>query len=64
MNLDSVSSSTPSASESVRQPYQTPRLTVFGNVASLTETGSINGMEDNNQNNMCRGLINTTYNMC
>lgn len=27
------------------QPYATPQLTVFGDVRSLTATGSINGAE-------------------
>lgn len=64
MNLDSVSSTTACPGEPLRQPYQTPRLTIFGNLACLTATGSMAGMEDMNQNNMCRGTISTTFNMC
>ena len=67
MILDSISISTTATSEYVRQPYQTPRLTVFGSVASLTETGSMAGMEDGWQNGFCSdiiAMINTTYNMC
>lgn len=66
MILDSDSIST-TTNDSVRLQYQTPRLTVFGSVASLTETGSRDGMEDGRQNGWCSNLIamiNTTYDMC
>ena len=46
-----------------RQPYQAPRLVVFGNVARLTQTGTMAAMEDFLQNNMCL-FANTTGNMC
>jgi hypothetical protein len=64
MRFDSTSSSIAGACEPVLQPYQAPRLTVFGSVTRLTETGSISGMEDNNQNGRCMGRVNTTFNMC
>ncbi len=46
-----------------RQPYQAPRLVVFGNVARLTQTGTMAAQEDILQNNMCF-FANTTGNMC
>ena len=50
-----------------KQAYQTPKLSLFGDVGSLTETGSMNGMEDLLQNGTCRnifGTLNMTFNMC
>lgn len=50
-----------------RKSYRTPRLSLFGDVGSLTETGSMNAMEDLVQNNMCSnflGQLNMTGNMC
>ena len=50
-----------------KQAYQTPKLSLFGDVGSLTETGSMNGMEDLVQNGTCRnffGTLNMTFNMC
>ena len=51
-----------------RQSYQTPKLSLFGDVGSLTETGSRTGMEDGFQNGMCAnsffGNVNMTFNMC
>lgn len=47
--------------------YQTPRLTLLGDVGSLTETGSMATQEDLLQNNMCDmvfGTLNMTGNMC
>lgn len=46
-----------------RQPYQTPRLVVFGNVGSLTQTGTMAGQEDLWQNEVCL-FPNMTGNMC
>lgn len=50
-----------------KQAYQTPKLSLFGDVGSLTETGSMNGMEDLVENGTCRnffGTLNMTFNMC
>lgn len=56
------------ASRGPRLPYRSPKLSLFGDVGSLTETGSRTGMEDGFQNGMCAnsilGMINTTFNMC
>ena len=46
-----------------RQPYQTPRLVVFGNVGSLTQTGTMASQEDTWQNGICI-LPNANGNMC
>ena len=46
-----------------RQPYQAPRLVVFGNVGSLTQTGTKAKTEDVFQNGVCN-FPNTTGNMC
>lgn len=46
-----------------RQPYQTPRLVVFGNVGSLTQTGTMASQEDFIQNGVCI-FPNATGNMC
>jgi hypothetical protein len=51
----------------VRQTYQSPRLSLFGDIGTLTETGSMTAMEDFIQNNSCSnflGLLNMTGNMC
>lgn len=53
--------------EVAQRAYQSPRLSMLGDVGSLTETGSMLGMEDGVQNNMCNGNvapINMTFNMC
>lgn len=42
-----------SADGTIRQPYQTPRLVVFGNVGSLTQTGTKASQEDLIQNGTC-----------
>ena len=51
-----------------RSAYQSPRLSLLGNVCSLTETGSMEGMEDWVENGTCMlfgiGVVNMTYNMC
>jgi hypothetical protein len=49
-----------------RRPYQTPRLNQFGDVRSLTETGSRNSTEDSDgmANGMCNGNVNMIGNMC
>ena len=49
-----------------RRAYRTPTLSLLGNVRTLTETGSMTGIEDSdgNSNNMCNGNINTIFNMC
>ena len=46
-----------------RQPYQAPRLVVFGNVGSLTQTGTKASQEDGYQNEWCV-IPNMTGNMC
>ena len=46
-----------------RQPYQAPRLVLFGNVGSLTQTGTKAKTEDVFQNGVCN-FPNTTGNMC
>ena len=46
-----------------RRAYQSPLLSLLGDVCSLTETGSMNSMEDFFTNNMCV-FNNTTGNMC
>ena len=46
-----------------RQPYQTPRLVVFGNVGSLTQTGTKASREDILQDGECH-FPNMTGNMC
>ena len=55
-------------SQAERRAYQSPRLSVLGDVCQLTETGSRDGMEDWVQNNVCMlwglGEVNMTYNMC
>ena len=51
------------ADGNARQPYQTPRLVVFGNVGSLTQTGTKAKTEDVFQNGVCN-FPNTTGNMC
>lgn len=63
--IGTMSMNTPAANK--RRAYQAPRLSVLGDVGSLTETGSQNGQEDGYQNNMCNGCvapINTMFNMC
>jgi hypothetical protein len=72
MSLDNIPTNNVStriagACEPVLKPYHAPRLTVFGSVTTLTETGSRDGMEDGWQNGWCSNWIapiNTTYDMC
>ena len=67
MTAEKVNSETgvATAGGDARQPYQIPRLVVFGNVARLTQTGSMASNEDLIQNNMCVSwLLNMTGNMC
>ena len=67
MNLDNMSIPPKTTAEPERQSYRSPRLTVFGSVASLTATGTSNGMEDGRQNGICLDWIspiNMTFNMC
>lgn len=65
MNLDDMSIATKTTVESERQSYRSPRLTIFGSIASLTATGTSNGMEDGLQNGICLiAPINMTFNMC
>jgi len=49
--------------EKPRLVYHCPRLTLLGDVASMTETGSMVAMEDFFQNNLCI-FANMTGNMC
>lgn len=53
---------------SERRAYHSPRLSLLGDVCNLTETGSMNGMEDSWENGICMlfglGTQNTIYNMC
>jgi hypothetical protein len=46
-----------------RLVWTAPRLTLLGDVAGMTETGSMVAMEDFFQNDMCF-LANMTGNMC
>ena len=46
-----------------RQPYQAPRLVEFGNVARLTQAGTMAQQEDSIQNGWC-WFPNATGNMC
>lgn len=43
--------------------YRAPVLVMLGDMRTLTETGSMNGMEDLLQSGICF-LPNTTFNMC
>lgn len=55
------------AAETRRPAYQSPRLSMLGDIGSLTETGSMIGMEDGLENMSCNGAvapINMTFNMC
>jgi len=48
-----------------RQPYQAPRLVVFGNVGSLTQTGTKASHEDFFEDGVCSKYSTNTYgNMC
>lgn len=48
-----------------RRAYQSPRLSLLGDVASLTEAGSMDAQEDAIQNNSCNGAtLNNMGNMC
>ena len=46
----------------LRSAWHSPRLTVLGDVGSLTETGSMTGMES--PQNSCIASVNTTENSC
>ena len=46
-----------------RQPYQAPRLVEFGNVARLTQAGTMAQQEDLIQNGWCV-FPNASGNMC
>ena len=54
----------------ISRAWNAPRLSTLGEVCSLTESGSANGMEDLITNGQCVFMIgplnvgNTTYNMC
>jgi hypothetical protein len=65
MTAEKINSETEiaAADGNARQPYQAPRLVVFGNVARLTQTGTMAAQEDIIQNNSCR-FPNMTGNMC
>lgn len=63
MNPDNTPTATAITDGCARKPYQTPRLTLFGDVASLTETGSMVSNEDFFQNGMCF-FPNMTGSMC
>ena len=67
MNLDNISIPPKTTAEPERQSYRSPRLTVFGSVASLTAAGTMSSMEDAIQNGSCDtfwGTLNMTGNMC
>ncbi len=66
MNLDNISIPPKTTAEPERQSYRSPRLTVFGSVASLTATGTMSGQEDAFQDGNCGILspLNMTGNMC
>lgn len=64
MNLDNISIPPKTTAEPERQSYRSPRLTVFGSVASLTATGTMSGTEDAIQNGICFLLLNMTGDMC
>ena len=51
------------ADSDARQPYQAPRLVEFGNVARLTQAGTMAQQEDSIQNGWCL-FPNATGNMC
>lgn len=65
MTAEKINSETEiaAADGDARPPYQAPRLIVFGNVARLTQSGTMAAQEDFFQNNMCF-LANMTGNMC
>jgi hypothetical protein len=71
MNADNTNRETgiTLADGGVRSPYQAPQLAAFGKLVTLTQTGTMIGMEDNVQNDMCFSLppifnVNMTFNMC
>ncbi len=63
MNLDNMSIAPKTTAKPERQSYRSPRLTVFGSVASLTATGTMSGMEDVISNGFCF-FPNMTGDMC
>lgn len=65
LHISSLAQGEGKPSQCSRLPYRPPRLLHFGDVGSLTETGSMAGAEDNNVNGMCNlAQINMTFNMC
>lgn len=66
MNLDNISIPPKTTAEPERQSYRSPRLTVFGSVASLTATGTMSGTEDAFPDGICGvfSMLNMTGNMC
>lgn len=65
MNLLKIPSASTANDGSTRRPYQTPRLSLFGDVGSLTESGSMSGVEDNNgAGNGCQQIVDPQFNMC
>ena len=65
MTAEEISSETEiaAADGDARQPYQAPRLVEFGNVARLTQAGTMAQQEDLIQNGWCV-FPNATGNMC
>lgn len=65
MNADKIHRETgiTLADGGVRSPYQAPQLAAFGKLVTLTQTGTMTGMEDTIQNGSCF-FPNMTSNMC
>lgn len=62
-NHDSTQASAPPKPGVSRSCYSRPQLTLLGDVRTLTESGSMVGMEDLIQNGICF-FPNMTDNMC
>lgn len=58
-----VNQSVPMDQQFARSRYTQPRLLLLGDITTLTETGSMTGMEDYVSSPFCF-LANMTYNMC